>query len=177
MEQIKIALVGLGRISKTHIEALLSMDLGDNIKLLCDSDQNKLDDLPIFKDVKRTNFYTDVLNSDCNLVIIMTPHHLHQSMSMEALNYGKNVICEKPVAFTSFQVAELYATAAQKKVRFFQVLQNRYNSAVQYVKRVIENGKLGQIRFVSAKCFWARGAEYYAKDKWRGTRGERDRSI
>jgi len=79
------------------------------------------------------------------------------------------VIVEKPTFMRPEQVRDAFALAASLGVRVFPVFQNRYNLAVQRVKRAIASGELGAVRIASVRVRWCRPQRYYNLSPWRGT--------
>ena len=95
---IKIGIIGAGRIGKVHAKAALNVD-GAVIKWIADPIINDLENIAKSMGIEKTSKdYKDILNDkDVDAVFICTPTDTHYSISMEALNAGKHVFCEKPV--------------------------------------------------------------------------------
>jgi predicted dehydrogenase len=86
-----------------------------------------------------------VEKEDLDLVVNASPSHQHFPISLELLNRGFNVLCEKPLAKTPEEVDQLIA-ASEKAGRILAVFQqSRYNHAFQQIRSVIESGVLGRI--------------------------------
>ena len=106
------------------------------------------------------NTYTDyhelLRRDDLDLVSVCLPNYLHHPVSVEALNSGKNVHCEKPMAM-NLQQAEEMKRAAENSGKILMIgLNNRFTAESQFVKKYIQDGGLGEIYFV--KCGWKRRA-------------------
>jgi predicted dehydrogenase len=85
-----------------------------------------------------------VSRPDVDLVYIATPPFLHHPQARLALQAGKHVICEKPLAVTLEQAAELIELARQKNLLIVANLMQRYNPLVESVRRLIEERLLGE---------------------------------
>ncbi|EMF0505441.1 Gfo/Idh/MocA family oxidoreductase [Enterococcus hirae] len=99
-----------------------------------------------FEDIHYTNQLEDLWNDpEIQLVVITTPSQFHYEYAKLALEYGKNVLVEKPFAETSAEAKELFELAKQKDL-FIQCYQNRrFDSDFLTVQKVLESGKLGDI--------------------------------
>lgn len=169
--KIKFGIVGCGRISKNHIDAINSFPEDAELISVCDVDKNLLRE--ISKRLK-VNFYTDLndmlSNEALDALAICTPSGLHSEHAILAANRDVNVITEKPMA-TKFADGKLMVkTCERKNVRLFVVKQNRLNPTIQLLKRAIDEKRFGDIKLVHLNVLWNRNQEYYeAGNGWRGT--------
>jgi predicted dehydrogenase len=81
---------------------------------------------------------------DINLVYIATPPFLHHPQAMKALQAGKHVICEKPLAMDLRQADEMIALARQKHLLILANLMQRYNPLFETIQRLVESKVLGE---------------------------------
>lgn len=164
MEIIKFAIVGLGNIGRRHAEHIIHQPNAELVAI-CDIDESK-------KEVFNTAFYNNIEDllaaAEVDVVCICTPNYLHEKQSVLALNAGKNVVVEKPMALSVAECDTMIAAADKSGKTIFAVKQNRYNPPVESVKRLVEENRLGKIFAVQVNCFWNRGDEYYAQSNWRG---------
>ena len=86
-----------------------------------------------------------VRHPDVDIVYIATPPNLHHSQAMLALDAGKHVICEKPLAMNLEQAAEMIAAAAENDRVLVANLMQRYNPLSDIVKRLIDSRVLGEV--------------------------------
>ena len=86
-----------------------------------------------------------VAQDDLDLVYIATPPFLHYPQAMLALNAGKHVICEKPLALTLEQADEMIARARERKLLLIANLMQRYNPVFEAVRRLIASQMLGEL--------------------------------
>ena len=103
-----------------------------------------------------------------DVVNICTPSGLHAQMAIDALEAGKHVIVEKPMALSLTDADRMIAAARLAGRKLCVVLQNRYNPPMQDLRRVVESGRLGRLLLGNATVRWYRPQEYY-EDGWHGT--------
>ena len=90
--------------------------------------------------------YEDMLNDDkVDLVYIAVPHSHHHKWTIEALNAGKNVLCEKAFAANTKQAEEMIALAEEKKLLLTEAIWTRYMPSRRIIEEVVKSGKLGKI--------------------------------
>jgi predicted dehydrogenase len=90
-------------------------------------------------------------------VAIATPNYLHHSMVMAALDAGKHVLCDKPLAINVPQAREMAAKAEQRGVRHFVPFTWRFVPAALYMKEIISTGFLGSLYHANVRyyvCGW-----------------------
>ncbi|MGH7941983.1 MAG: Gfo/Idh/MocA family protein [Limisphaerales bacterium] len=91
---------------------------------------------------------TILADPEIDAVVIATPAASHFRLGMAALEAGKHIFVEKPLATTAAEVDELARVAAEKKLTVMAGHTFIYNCAVRYVKKLIDDGELGEIRYV-----------------------------
>ena len=150
--KIVAGIIGL-EFGRAHLEGALAY--GAEIGLICDCDEKALKfagekyDIP---EEKRTLDYHDIINNkEINAVSIGIPDQLHKQVAIEMLEAGKHVLCEKPLALTKEDVAEI-VQAAKKSNRVFMVGQIcRFTPSFVKTKELIESGALGELYFVESE--------------------------
>lgn len=169
MSKIKFAIIGYGNIGKRHAQHILA-NAEATLVAVCDLpgfsfDESLPEEVLRFDNVARflTECKADVIN-------VCTPNYLHHPHTIQSLQSGKHVVCEKPMAVSSLQCEEMIAVANQMQKTIFVVKQNRYNEPVQQVKKLIDDQVLGSIYLVNVNCFWNRNAFYYSEGDWRGNK-------
>ena len=89
---------------------------------------------------------------ECDAVLVASPPRTHHAVAKTALEAGKHVLCEKPLA-TSLEDALDLVEIADRAERILVVSQNyRYNAPFRAVQRVIEEGHLGDLASISVRC-------------------------
>lgn len=164
----KTAIVGCGAISKTHAQALKSVDNTELIAF-CDTDKDKAEAMAKKHGGKVYASLENMLDTEIiDVLHICTPHYLHVPMAISALSRGINVIMEKPVAISHQQYALLKEAVTDSKASLGICFQNRYNGSVIAAKKILESGSLGKIKGARAIVTWSRGGIYYTESGWRG---------
>ena len=167
--KIGVALVGCGRIAPLHAKALKELPFTELVMTM-DVIRERAEEMAKEYGGKGTDDFQEVLaNPVVEAVEICTPHYNHAHLVLAALNAGKHVLVEKPMAINVEDAKEMIATAQNKGLQLGVIFQNRYNEASRAVKEAIEKGELGQIRGARAFLTWHRSDEYYKLDPWRGT--------
>jgi UDP-N-acetyl-2-amino-2-deoxyglucuronate dehydrogenase len=168
-KKFRIALIGCGRISKNHFEAIDQID-GLELVAVCDSDSERAEQAGKQWGVPHYTSYEKMLKeSKTDIVTIATPSGLHAEQGIEAANAGKHVVMEKPMAISLTGADSLVHACDKAGVQLFVVKQNRLNPPVQLLKSAVDRNRFGRIYMASCTVHWARPQEYYDQAPWRGT--------
>jgi UDP-N-acetyl-2-amino-2-deoxyglucuronate dehydrogenase len=167
---IRFAVVGCGRISGRHFEALKAHADNANLVAVCDTDERALEEAAKSTGVRAYPDLHELLtHSDCDIVVLCTPSGLHSAQAIEIARAGRHVMTEKPMATRWRDGLEMVRECDRAGVRLFVVKQNRHNATLQLVKRAIGQRRFGRIHMVTINVFWQRPQEYFDSAKWRGT--------
>lgn len=79
-----------------------------------------------------------------------TYNNLHATISIAAMNHKKHVLCEKPVAINTIELRDMIAASKQNNVFFMEAFWSRFNPAIGRVKDLVDNGEIGEIRYINA---------------------------
>jgi predicted dehydrogenase len=169
MTQLKFALLGCGRISRKHIDAIAA---ADNARLVavCDSQKSRAQQLadklgvPWFEDVDQML----TAMPEIDVVNILTPTGYHAEHAIKVAGYRKHIVVEKPMALRLEDADAMITACDRAGVRLFVVKQNRYNLPVQHLRRALEAGRFGKLVMGTVRVRWCRRQEYYDQDAWRG---------
>jgi len=144
--KIQVGIIGTGFIGPAHIEALRRLP-NVEVVALADIDQQTADQKADQLGVPRAyGDYTKLLKLDSiESVHICTPNFLHFPMVKKAIEAGKHVICEKPLAISFEEGKELVELAEKKGVANAVHFNIRYYPLVQNLRQLIKAGKLRQI--------------------------------
>lgn len=96
--------------------------------------------------------YEDLLNApEIDAVYIPLPNHLHVSWSIKALEAGKHVLCEKPLAMTATEANKLLGTAEKyPKLKIMEAFMYRHHPQWQRARQMIDEGKIGDLRTIQS---------------------------
>ncbi len=155
MKNLRIGIIGVGVIATTkHIPALLKRE-DVTIAVLCDLDRAKAEKAAAelgLTDVKICeNWHEVTTDPTLDVIHVCTPNPLHHDMTMEALNNGKHVHCEKPIACTYKDAREMVDTAKAKGLKLTSGTQWRYNPAPMKMKELVKEGFFGDIFYVKSQ--------------------------
>ncbi|MBI5301336.1 MAG: Gfo/Idh/MocA family oxidoreductase [Chloroflexi bacterium] len=168
---IRVAIIGAGSIADTHIEAFLKFSERCEIVALADIYPDKIAE-KIQKYNLNAKAYRDhralLDDARCDLVAICAPPFAHAPATIDALNAGKHVFVEKPMATCLAECDQMIAAARANKRLLSVVAQNRYRTPLMKLKQIVASGIIGDIRHAQVDSFWWRGANYYDL-WWRGT--------
>jgi UDP-N-acetyl-2-amino-2-deoxyglucuronate dehydrogenase len=164
-----VALVGCGRISSNHFEALSKID-GLDLVAVCDVVEERARTAGERCGVPWFTSYEQMLATvPCEVVTIATPSGMHPRQGAMAARAGKHVVSEKPMAITLSAADELVRACDDAGVHLFVVKQNRLNATIQLLKSALDKGRFGRLYMVNATVRWTRPQEYYDQAPWRGT--------
>lgn len=153
-KKIKVGIVGCGGIANgKHLPALKNIqevELVAFCDLIIEKAVKAADEYGT-KDAKTYINYKELLeDKSIDVIHVLTPNRSHSEISIDALNSGKHVLCEKPMA-KSYEDAKKMVEAAKKTGKILSIgYQNRYRQDSIYLKKAVENGDLGEIYFAKA---------------------------
>ncbi|HEX2218065.1 MAG TPA: Gfo/Idh/MocA family oxidoreductase, partial [Gemmatimonadales bacterium] len=167
---IRFALVGCGRISRNHVDALRRHADRAELVAVCDVDATRLAATAAETGAAPFSSLDALLaGSDADAVILATPSGLHPEQAIQCARAGRDVVTEKPMATRWADGKAMVRACDEAGVFLFVVKQNRRNATLQLVKRAIERKRFGRIYMASVNVFWTRPQEYYDSAGWRGT--------
>ena len=169
MDRLLSAVIGCGHISGRHLDALAENEKCE-IAAVCDIDKTRADAKAEKYGAKAFYHIDDLLEwGKFDVLHICTPHYLHAPMAISAMNKGKHVLCEKPLAISYSDALRMCECAEKNNVYLGTCFQNRYNPASLYIKNMLESGELGNVTAVKGMVTWSRDENYYNADDWHGT--------
>lgn len=168
-QTFRIALVGCGRISGNHVDAIMGIE-GLQLVAVCDENADRARTTGEMYGIPWFRSYEEMLAAvPCDVVTIATPSGLHPAQGVVAARAGKHVVTEKPMAISLRGADELVRACDEAGVHLFVVKQNRLNAPVQMLKRAVDSGRFGRLYMVNCTVRWTRPQEYYDQAAWRGT--------
>ena len=177
---LKIVLIGCGRISHKHIQAMVENKNDLSLVALCDSIKERA--------MERAREYTESIGGinvaqilifdnyskmlqevDFDIAAIATESGSHAEIAKECINQGKHVIIEKPMALSISDAEAMIEAASLNQVKVGVCHQNRFNPSIQKLRQALEEGRFGKIIAGDVRVLWNRGQDYYQQAAWRGT--------
>lgn len=169
------AIIGCGAICRLHIQGIIGA--GGRVVALCDKDRKKAEtakekyglDCPVYTD------YTEMIAREkIDVIHVCTPHFLHAEMVEYALLRNIHVLCEKPACISRGELSRLEKAAENSTAQLGFCLQNRYNSTVNEIKKLLEGRR---ILGAFGNVVWRRFGEYYTASDWRGKLSKEGGSV
>lgn len=152
-ERIRVGVIGVGGMGSGHLRALLerSEEYGCEVAAVCDVYRRRLNRARETSGADAYPDYRELLaRDDIDAVFVVTPDHWHSTISIQAMESGKHVYCEKPMTLTVEQAFEV-RDAVRKYGKVFQVGPNRTaDDRFWKAQEVIRAGRLGRVT-------WAQG--------------------
>lgn len=177
MGKLKFAIIGCGRISYKHVEAIINNDNTAELVAVCDiveanAEGKKAEYLKAFpnRSVKVYLDYKEMLkNEEIDVVTIATESGYHPEIAIYTMNEGKHIIVEKPMALSTSDADRMIECADKNNVKLCVSHQNRFNAPIQKLRAAIEGNRFGKLINGMASIRWNRNMGYYEQAPWRGT--------
>lgn len=168
MHKIRFGVIGLKGVGRTHIDGIVKSKSAELVAV-ADINEEVGRAVSAKYNVEWYRNYEDMLGiRDLDAVSICTPHFLHFPMAIKALEYGKHVLVEKPMAITVKEADQMIEEARRKGLKLGVVYQMRTNPAYQRMKEMISSGTIGRVYRVCMEACVFRSQAYYEGDAWRG---------
>lgn len=162
---LRVGVVGLGGAGETHVKAYLQQP-GVEVVAVADPAEARLGQIAASYNIKHpfTDYHDLTARDDIDIVSVATPNFFHAPVAIAALESGKHVLCEKPLARFGAE-AEAMVQAAKAAGRVLDVAFNhRQRGDVQVLKNYINTGGLGRVYY--AKATWMRRAGIPGMGGW-----------
>jgi predicted dehydrogenase len=174
MDKVRIGIVGVGNMGSSHAKNIVEGKVdGGVLTAIADINPDRLaamrDKLP--EKVAEFNTASEMFDSGLvDLVMICVPHYFHPELSIEALNKGLHVICEKPAGVYTKQVKEMNAVAEKSDKVFAMMFNQRTNPNYIKMREMIAAGEIGEVKRITwIITDWYRTQFYYDSGSWRAT--------
>ncbi|GFI08926.1 myo-inositol 2-dehydrogenase [Lachnospiraceae bacterium] len=170
---MKYALIGCGRIATNHVKAALNNKL--EFIAACDVQEEQIEKLLAKHELEENltiHRYTDykkmIEENELELAAIATESGVHAEIALYCIDHGINCIIEKPIAMSIQDADEIVRRSEEKGIKVCACHQNRFNVAVQEMRKALETGRFGKLSHGSVHVRWNRSENYYAQASWRG---------
>ena len=169
MKKVRFAVIGMGHIGKRHAEMIRRNEQAELVAV-CDIISPKELGISALSEI----FYNSLSEllakeKDIDVVNICVPNGLHAELALKALDSGKHVVIEKPMALSRLDAENILARSKERGCDVFCVMQNRYSPPSVWLKEIVESGILGSLYSVQLNCLWNRDERYYKSENWHGT--------
>lgn len=162
MKKLNVAVIGYGRSGCDIHSAFFKSENNDivNVIAVAELDEKRA---KFAKEDFGCDTYSDYREffkrDDIDLVVNASYSHMHYETTLNLLNHGFNVLCEKPITKTSAQLQELIDTAKKNNVLFTIFQQSRLAPYFEKLEEILKTGVLGDIKLI--RCTWNHFARRY----------------
>jgi predicted dehydrogenase len=153
---MEVLVLGCRGWGKVHLEALQKLDLEVSAFARTDGAIEECS-----KHARLKKSFTDVneaIDSSADVIDIVLPHNMHKDIAIKALEKGKHVLVEKPIATTVQDAWEMVNTARKMKRKFMVTEQFFFDPSVKVARELIEEGKIGKVHTIIVR----------SQSKWKG---------
>lgn len=153
MKMLKVGIVGCGGIANNKLMPAIKKHGGYKMTAFCDVVMERAKKAKAefgTADAKVFTDYQELIKEDLDAVYVLSSNKYHACIAIAAMQAGKHVLCEKPMAKTYEEAQQMTETAAKTGKILTIGYQNRYRADSMYLKRVCENGDLGEIYYAKA---------------------------
>ena len=151
LKKLRTAVIGTGFWGKNQARVLSQLDVAE---LVCVCDTNEVSARSVgteFQVPYSTHLDETLSRKDLDAVTICTPTTTHKQIATQALLAGKHALVEKPMTNTVVEARELLSLAKREGLRLMPGHIERFNPTVDYLKSLLDDGKLGTVTLLLAR--------------------------
>ncbi|MDQ0894210.1 Gfo/Idh/MocA family protein [Agromyces ramosus] len=168
---LNIGIVGFGARSSLWKETHRP-GRGSRVVAVCDvSERSRAEARAALPEASVTGSLDELLAAGIDAVMVLTPDHQHAPVAIAALDAGVPVFCEKPLAVTIDDADAILETARRTGTRLYVGHNMRHMPMVVLMRRLILEGRIGEVKAVWCRHFVGNGGDYYFKD-WHAERAK-----
>jgi predicted dehydrogenase len=161
MEKTKVGIIGVGQIGKAHVRGYSEME---SVEMVAIADINEAEANRVSEMYGIPNVYTDfrelLKRDDIVAVDVCLHNNFHMPMTVAALQAGKHVYCEKPMAGAYIDAETMYRTAQETGKKLSIQLNTLYAKETKAAKALIDGGRLGKVYHARSTGFRRRGRPF-----------------
>ncbi|WP_309128890.1 Gfo/Idh/MocA family oxidoreductase [Microbacterium sp.] len=166
---LNIGIIGFGARASLRKEVHRPGE-GSRVTAVCDPSERARDDARrLLPEAFITDSLDELLASGVDAVMVLTPDHAHAAISIRALEAGVAVFCEKPLAIELSDADAMLETARRTGSRLYIGHNMRHMPVVTLMRRLIQQGRIGQVKAIWCRHFVGHGGDFYFKD-WHADR-------
>jgi len=166
----RLGIVGIGGMGAVHARMILDGKVSRcRLGAVCDADAERLAEFD-GKALTFTDSRAMVRSGEIDAVLIATPHYAHTTIGVDALEQGMHVLVEKPISVHKADCERLLAAHRKRRQVFAAMFNVRTDPHYRKVKKLIDDGHLGELMRVNwIMTTWFRTEVYYGGGGWRAT--------
>lgn len=151
MKSLNWGIIGLGKIAHSFVQDLQLVDNSQPVAAASRSLDKAKTFAAQYNISKSYGSYVELFQDPAvDIVYIATPHDSHAELSIAAMQAGKHVLCEKPLAVNSKQVKSIIETAQQEGVFMMEALWSKFNPTIKECLRLIATDTIGEVNYLQA---------------------------
>ncbi|WP_431278398.1 Gfo/Idh/MocA family protein [Leifsonia poae] len=171
MRDLRIGAVGFGNRGELAREAHRPGG-GAEIVAVCDvSERSRAEARGAFPGAFVTGSLDELLASELDAVMVLTPDDQHAATAIPALEAGLAVFCEKPLAISIDDCGRILEAAHRTGSRLYVGHNMRHMPVIRLMRSLIQDGRIGEVKAVWCRHFVGNGGDYYFKD-WHADRSK-----
>jgi predicted dehydrogenase len=151
LRKIKWGIIGLGNIANQFATDLLFVEDAELVAVASQNHANANEFAGKYNCKKAYDSYEALFTDpEVEIVYIATPHNSHAELSIKALENGKHVLCEKPIALSYADAVRMIETSRKHNKFFMEAFWTRFIPSVQDVLSKVKNGEIGEVNYIKA---------------------------
>lgn len=148
---INWGIVGLGNIAHKFAEDLSLISEANLLAVASRTEEKAKAFASLFSAEKYYASYMDLFEDpEIDIVYIATPHHLHTELSIKAMQAGKHVLCEKPLAMRRDDALSMIDASKENNKFFMEAFWTRFNPSLKEVLQKVKEGEIGEVTYINA---------------------------
>ena len=147
-DRLHIGMIGAGGNATGHMKRLIEIQEAENTEIIavCDIYQKRLDAAAELTGGKPYHDYRRLLeNPDIDYVVISVPEHWHAQMTLDAVDAGKHIYCEKPMTYNIEEAKRVRDRVKQSNIKMQVGVQGMSDDSYETAQRYIKDGKIGKV--------------------------------
>ena len=161
---MRVGIIGAGLQGERRAQAI--KESGDELVMVADIDYQRSELLADAMKSQATDKWQNVATGDdIEIVVVCTPPHLHELISLAAMRQGKHVLCEKPLARTVEEAEKMVDAARDNSVKLKCGFNHRHHPGIVQAREWYDTGDIGEISFI--RCRYGIGGRLDYEKDWR----------
>jgi predicted dehydrogenase len=169
METVNLGIVGIGAMGAIHAQSVVDGHIPRcKLTAVCDPKVERMNKFPSAEAFVSVDDF--LRSSETDAVLIATPHYLHTTIGIQALETGRHLLVEKPISVHKADAERLIAAHRRPDQVFAAMFNQRTDPFFRKLRKLVQSGELGTVRRVHWTITnWFRTDAYYQSSDWRAT--------
>jgi len=157
--KFKVGIIGYGAMGKIRHQAIGEIGIAEVVAIADPNIESGADSVALLA-------VDEILNDQAiDVAVICTPNYLNKRLTIDALNAGKHVFCEKPPAFTSADVVEIRKAEERSGKKLMYGFNHRHHDSIIHIKSLIDSGEFGKVLWLRGRYGKSVTEDYF--NQWR----------